>query len=188
MAHFNLPGVWTTQFTVRGILHWEACSDVWNDDCASRVSAVLGKEHWLSWASVCSAHVTWRAFFFTHNLLATVLGGTRAWWCARQQRFYSFIFINILCSDTELCMLKTVSIHFDMACSYNALCYIVLSFMMVGDPFGTKTSVIQCLADTLTLLKERDQLDENKVSPLKRNHPFCFVKEGGELRIIWTYE
>ncbi|XP_065190205.1 dynein axonemal heavy chain 12-like [Sycon ciliatum] len=36
-------------------------------------------------------------------------------------------------------------------------------FMMVGDPFGTKTTVIQCLADTLTLLKDREELGENRV-------------------------
>ena len=37
-------------------------------------------------------------------------------------------------------------------------CY---SFMMVGDPFSGKTSVLQVLAETLTLLTERKYPDEN---------------------------
>ena len=47
---------------------------------------------------------------------------------------------------------------------YDYQTLLFLSFMMVGDPFGTKTSVIQCLADTLTLLKEQEELGENKVN------------------------
>lgn len=35
-------------------------------------------------------------------------------------------------------------------------------FMLVGGPFASKTKVLEVLAATLTLLNERDQMDEFK--------------------------
>ena len=37
------------------------------------------------------------------------------------------------------------------------------SFMMVGDPFGGKTAVIHTMADAMTLLNERGNMEYEKV-------------------------
>jgi hypothetical protein len=39
--------------------------------------------------------------------------------------------------------------------------FCLFSFMMVGDPFSGKTSVIQVLAEAMTTLQERGYDDEN---------------------------
>lgn len=45
---------------------------------------------------------------------------------------------------------------------YHPLCFIFfVSFMMVGDPFSGKTTVLQVLAEAMTTLQDRGYDDEN---------------------------
>ena len=125
LFHASSPiGLWEAQFASCRLLHWETHSDVWDDDCASRVSSKLSAQRLFmdTYSRKAAESIT----LSTLNILFT------QWQLGNNSVFLPVIFPR--------------------------------SFMMVGDPFGTKTSVIQVLADTLTLLNERGLNEEDKVS------------------------